>query len=471
MNRYKKLFSNALVFTISQFASKLLNFFLLPLYTMRLTTQDYGISDLINSTVSNLLIPIITLMIANAVLRFSIEKNTDRREVFQIGFGVTLSGCALLVCFYFRLRKIEALKPYLMLFYLTYIAYAFDAFWDNFAKGIDRVKVVAVTGVIKTVLVIGFNLLFLVVFHMGVGGYLLSYILALFLADLFLAVNIRFWDYVTFNKMNRHLLKQMLIFSVPLIPGSISWWINSTVNKYIVTYICGISALGLFSVASKIPSIISIVQSLFVQALVLSVIETYEEAPQTRDQFYTELYYLYFFILSASASILTMLTRVLAAMLFANDFYDAWRFVPFLLIGSVFGAMSGYLGTFYSASKETKGIFISTLMGAIASVILNLFLVPLLGIMGASIANCISTGLIWLYRMVGTRRYVKLKVSPLYHIFSCGILVVQGTALIVAKNTRYLYLFEMILFFLLLAMNLKNIVFLKHKFKETIKKE
>lgn len=458
MDHYKKLLSTTFVFAVSQFASKMLNFFLLPLYTKYLSPQDYGTGDLINSTVINLLVPVMTLMIASSVLRFTMDRNRDGTETFKIGFFVTAAGCILMAC----LLPVVVM-PYKTLFYFTYVVYSFDLFWDNFAKGIDRIKAIAVCGVLKTILAILFNLYFLVHLNAGVEGYLLSYILALFVSHLFIAFRIRFWRYMNRRPVDRGLLSDMLKYCIPLIPGNMSWWLNGTVNKYILAGFSGTAVLGVFSAASKIPGAVSAVQGFFSQAVVLTVIESYHEEKEGRDQFYTELFYIYNFIMTATVSILILFTKGFAGILFADEFYAAWRCVPFLLLGSMFGALSGYLGTFYSASMETKGVFTSTLKGAVLSVVLNLILVPFSGGEGASCANAISTGVIFLIRLIETRKYVKLKLDLAYVGFSYGILIIQSVILMTVKTQGLLYLCESALFIFIVVINRKNILSILRK--------
>ena len=52
MSKYKKLIKNILLFALSSFIPKAMSFFLVPIYTAYLTTGEYGVSDLINTTVS-----------------------------------------------------------------------------------------------------------------------------------------------------------------------------------------------------------------------------------------------------------------------------------------------------------------------------------------------------------------------------------------------------------------------------------
>ena len=97
MGKYKTLAENTLIFTICNFTSKLLVFFMLPFYTMVLSKEDFGVAELIMST-ALLLVPILTLCVSDGCMRFAIDKNYDNSKVFSIGFIIVTGGITLLVC-------------------------------------------------------------------------------------------------------------------------------------------------------------------------------------------------------------------------------------------------------------------------------------------------------------------------------------------------------------------------------------
>ena len=96
INRYKKLATDTALFTVSTFASKLLSIFMLPFYTNILTASDYGTADMITTTVS-LIFPVLTMGICDGVLRFCLDKDSDKKAIFTIGLRIVLAGTALLV--------------------------------------------------------------------------------------------------------------------------------------------------------------------------------------------------------------------------------------------------------------------------------------------------------------------------------------------------------------------------------------
>ena len=94
--KYSYLSKNILLFMISGFVPKILTFLLVPIYTRYLTTEEYGISDLISTTVS-LLLPIFTLDIQDAVMRFAMDKNYNQKDVFSIAFKIISMGFIIIL--------------------------------------------------------------------------------------------------------------------------------------------------------------------------------------------------------------------------------------------------------------------------------------------------------------------------------------------------------------------------------------
>lgn len=97
MGKYKYLLKNIGLLTLSSFATKFLSFFLVPLYTNILSTTEYGTYDLFNTTIG-VLLPLLTLNIHEAVLRFLLDKNNNRQAVVTVGARYFIkSNCMVVI--------------------------------------------------------------------------------------------------------------------------------------------------------------------------------------------------------------------------------------------------------------------------------------------------------------------------------------------------------------------------------------
>ena len=256
-------------------------------------------------------------------------------------------------------------------------------------------------GVISTVIIIAGNLLFLLVFSMELKGFFLSYIISYIVPDVYILYRIRIWRYVR-DRINKPLEKELISYSAPLVLNTLGWWANSALDRYIVTWLCGISVNGIYSVSYKIPSILNTMQGIFVQAWQISAIK--ENVSKDSPQFYGRILDTVNFLMSACCMVLIALTIPIARILFAKDFFEAWQFAPFLLLSCVINVAGGVLGPILSAKKNSKAMANAALFGALSNLILNIILVHFMGAQGAAIATAISSMVIFQMRLKAVGR-------------------------------------------------------------------
>ena len=200
---------------------------------------------------------------------------------------------------------------------------------------------------------------------------------------IYLAVRLEIWSY-THLKISKKVQAEVLKYSAPLVLTAVSWWINSASDKYVVSFLIGVSANGILSVAYKIPTILNTIQQLFLQAWQISAVKEYNADSKV---FYQETFQILDALMSLLALGLILTTRIVAHVLYAKDFFVAWKYVPFLLISSVINTASGYLGAILSAKKDSKTMGESAVISAIANTVMNIVFVKWFGVQGATIAR------------------------------------------------------------------------------------
>lgn len=394
----KKLLNNLGILAISNFSSKILVFLMVPLYTSVLTTTEYGIFDLIVSTVT-FLVPILSLNIIDAVMRFLMDKSYSQNKVITIGMKFVISSIVMAFLLLFILhhlnigKKLNGLEIYIFFYYLFYL---FNQYFIQMAKGLELIKYMGIAGILGTVVMILFNILFLVVFNSGLSGFLWANILAQAIPAFYLFLKIKFWRFINTAKTDAHLTKEMLMYCVPLIASVIGWWINSNSDKYIVTIFCGVAANGVLSVAYKLPSILTTLQGIFIQAWQISAIKEY--GGYDTKKFYGQTFFILNVLMCATCSWLIVLTKPLAQLLYAKNFYTAWQYTPFLLISSVINCASGFLGPILSAKKDSRSMAMSAIYGASINLVLNIIFIYFIGIQGVTIATVIASYIIYQVR-------------------------------------------------------------------------
>lgn len=408
-DRSKYLFKNVGILTISNFASKILVFLLVPLYTSVLSTDDVGIYDLVISTIQ-LLFPILTLNIVDAVMRFLMDKSKTKEEVASIGLRYVIISLLPVLLFLIIASRIEPLRSiygFEVFIFLYYLFYCFNQYMIQFAKGIEKVSAMGVAGVLGTVTMLVANIVLLLIIKAGLPGFFVANILGQAVPAMYLLLRTRLYSYICFGSINKKLQREMLVYCVPLIATAVGWWVNSASDKYVVSFICGVAANGILSVSYKIPAIINTLQSIFIQAWQISAVKEYGE--KSSSEFYGRTFSALNIFMVVACSVLIILSKPIGHILYQKEFYIAWQYVPFLLIASVLNSASGFLGPILSAKKESKPMAMSAVYGASANVILNIVLVYFIGIQGATIATVISSFIIYWVRKKAVGDEIKIE--------------------------------------------------------------
>lgn len=445
---YGKLIKNTGLLAIGSFASSLLGMLLIPFYTAVLSTKDYGISDLIVTTTS-LLYPFTTLAISESIMRFALDKGDSKKSIYSIGLTIAFAGY-LLVLLFSPWIKTTAIGSYYVYFLLYYLFYCLHTITSYFVKGLEEIKTYSVAGLLNSVVVISCNLLFLLVFKMGIVGYLLSSIIGHAVTTGFLFVRVKLYRYIQpFWKIDRSLLQQMIRYSIPIIPNSISWWIANSSDKYILNHYTDVSQVGIYAVSYKIPTIMMTIMGYFISAWQISAVEDF--GTEKSQNFFSEVYKKCFAMNLLVAATLILSSKIMAGFLYSADFFAAWRFVPILVIANVFNVLASFMGTIYTASKRTKMLSISTMIGAVTNILMNFMLIPSMGAMGAAIATAISYAIMWLVRIINTRHIMKLSINLKRDSILLLLLIAEIVA--VTIDSIYSWIIALIIFCVIIFEN------------------
>lgn len=416
----KDLIKNILLFGLSNFIPKIMSFLLVPVYTAYLTTADYGTSDIIMTTVS-LLLPIFTLDINDAVIRFTIENKQDKRA-YAIGVRIYILGCVALAV----VLGIVAVATELRLTYLVLLFVLFAVSGDYqlkvaYLRAMERVSFLSLCTIVCNFVTLVANVLFIVVFRFGVYGFISSSIVGYFTVNAIVFVKYHKEHRALFSipfKPNLAYTKEMLTYSTPLILSGIAWWITSSSDRYVLSWLIGVSATGIYSVASKIPSILQMVQSVFTPAWNLKVYNIYKN--EDGMEYFGKIYDLYNFVLVFACSGLIFLDKPLAKFMFSNEFYAAWKYVPVLLISVVLLSVNACSGVMFGVYKQSQLSAKGSIINMCLNTCLNFILVYLIGIQGAAIATLCSYAFSWCFNWYHIRKMctipVNLKKSVIMYI-------------------------------------------------------
>lgn len=456
MNQYKSLIKNSFLFAIGSIGSKAISFFMLPLYTRMLTTSDYGQLDILQTTIS-LLIPLVTFQVVEAVFRFSVDMRDkdSASKVLTNGIFLCLIGMLITLLLFPIFNNFEPFATYTTMFYLIMFLTIFHGIIKQFVRGLEKIKTFVAADLIYTGSFVTFNIVFLVNLRMGLRGYFLSMVLAHLIAIIVLIIFANVFKYLNLKSFNKKLLKTMLIYSIPLIPNGLMWWVMNVSDRYMLTYFLGFDATGIYSVSYKFPSLITLMNSIFFMAWQLSAMQEYGK--DGYDNFYKNIFGVLSSFLLLITAVVLLILKPLMSVFVADAFYESWKYVPLLLVGTVFQAFSSFFGTNYTASKKTKGAFTTSVYGAIVNIVINLLLIPIWGIQAAAFSTMLAYLTMWLLRLFDTKKFVKIKIDWKSLIFSIVLIGIQIVGLYTITNTITFFIVETILILAMLFIQRKYI--------------
>ncbi len=434
---YRKLFSNTLTFAIGSFSSKILVILLIPIYTNALSKAEGGITDVLTQ-IANWAIPIASVTIAEAVIRFGLDKAYDKKAVFTIGNVVCLGGLGAFGVLMFIFTIAGVAKNYLgtygIILYLYIFMSSMKTLYSTYVRALERVKLFAVNGIITTLFTLLFNVLFYMVFpkdyaFFGIGGvfaspvakYLLAVLLSDFISIIFLIFTAKLWKHFDRASWNRDLLRTMLQYSVPLIPAQLLWLITNSSDTFMTTYIMGENYNGVLSAAYKIPNIVATVYLMFGQAWNMSAIT--ENDSKDRDQFYEKVFDFNQSLIYILAGGCLLVIQPLTNILIGAEFHDSIRYSPILIYSTVFSCFTTFMGSIYIATKKSKrSLFTSFISGAV-NVGVNLLLIPRIGLYGPAISTVVAYLAVFVARVFDSRKLIPFRIDWRKLVFNNIILV------------------------------------------------
>ena len=175
--KYKELMTNVGLLSISNFATKVLTFLLVPLYSRTLSQTEYGSIDIIQTTI-NLLYPILTLCISEAIIRFCLEKSNKTADILNVGLKTAFKGIIIFlflgICSVFWGLS----KTYAILAIGYFAVYVISDVLNQFLKGNNQVLILVKVSISNVVIIVLLNILFLTYLRLGIVGYFMSSIIA-----------------------------------------------------------------------------------------------------------------------------------------------------------------------------------------------------------------------------------------------------------------------------------------------------
>lgn len=435
----RNLKKNTVVIAIANIGSKGISFILAPLYSFIMSTAEYGIIDILSTTIS-LLFPILCFDIYEATFRYSSDNKYSDKKVLNTSLRVCSPVCVLCILISVTSFAIAPNNYYAAVPVCVFLS-SINCVFAQYLRGKQRIKQFAFSGVVSAVSLLALTVVFTIVLKMGVTGWVFAYFISKVIELIYLLIADHNYRDVSWKEYDRGYLKEFMKYSLPLMPTTIMWWIMNLSDRYVLAGILGVAATGIYAVAAKIPSILSLFENIFYQAWQTTAIKKAED--EHRDLFFSSVFQNYMTVMVIGVLGLLIISKPAVYLLFAEDYREAWIYLPPLIIGVMIHALNGNLGSLYAVYKKTNGALISTFTGAAINLTLNFLIIPYVGIMGAALTTLFGYGVTFLYRWFDTKKFIKISIEKKDTLILLSFTVVQ--LILYYINNYYSYFIRIVL--------------------------
>lgn len=320
-----------------------------------------------------------------------------------------------------------------------------------------------ITGAITVLL----NIIFIVVFHWGAYGMLGATAISNLLCSLYLLMKKKIYKYIKPKQYDKKILKEIIKYSVPLIPNMISWWIVSASDRTIISAVIGIAQNGIYSAANKFSGVFTTLYSVF--NLTWTESASINISSEDRDEFFSKIldFVIRFFgcLCLGTIAVMPFVFNILINEKFAEAYYQ----IPILILGSIFNILVSFLGSIYVAKKLTKEIAKTSIIAALVNIFVNIVLIKPIGLYAASISTVIAYASMFAYRWIDVKKYVKFNLNRSLMFI---LIVMYGVTIFTyyCRNNVISAIVLGLVFVFAIIVNINSVGYLKQIVKDKIKK-
>lgn len=410
--KLKSLLSDSVIYGLSGVLTRFIVVFLTPFYTRVYSPGDYGIMGMLNNGYSLVTI-LLVFALDNSTARwfYDTEDISERKKIINtwLWFYLTMSiiTCAVIYFVAPFLSHWLVGDPESGVIYFRLLAFSLPMMvWMAVANNVLRFERKVIPTVLLTLVfsltLIGFNVLFVLYYKMGLkGAYYAQLITAFFsmLLSVYLMKNwigsIRFFDFKR--------LFGMIKYSFPFVPASLAYWLVNLSGVFFVSSYLSVSEAGLYQIGTSIAAFAGLVTIAFQQAwapFAFSIINQ----PDAKT-IYAKVFYIYVVIVGLLCMVVSLFSTEALMILTTPKYYGASWVASILVFSYLAMGLTNIADVGLAIVKKTAPLGFISIIAAIMLVCLNCVLIPLMGKEGAALAICLSQLAVPVYLFYKSQKY------------------------------------------------------------------
>ena len=407
MSKTSYLAKNTLLIAISRVSTQMVMFFMLPLYTATLTPGEYGTVDLI-VTYGALFAPLIMLNVQQGIFRHLIDARADvevQRRVITNALEIVIGTSLVVGLIFFGLSYFVNI-PLVGSIIFYFFAIIVGDLVVQIARGLGRTKEFAIASITQGLLTVVLSLIFMLPLKMGMNGMLLGMAIGMLVPAIILALYIGAHRSIKISARDMTAKKELLAFSLPLIPNTISWWVFNASDRTIISLVLGVAANGIYAVTNKFANIANSFSSIFYMSWSESAVLAINDPD--RDKFFSSIANMMLKSFSTLGILIMCATPLIFPLMVDGSFNEALLYLPILILGTIFNTVVSFYSAIYVAKKMTKQVANTSIIAAVINLVVIFALIWFIGIWAAAISTAVAYGAMAVYRHYDMKKHMEI---------------------------------------------------------------
>lgn len=435
MPKTKVLLKDYLLYFVGNSSTRFITLLLLPLFTRTLTKGEYGYFEIVNATIL-ILVPIISLQLSEAVLRFKLdrEESVDKKNVIE-----TITALLIITAIISNIVFL-IITEFVNITYEVEVLFFFNTFYASsylmrIARAFGKRTLYSSANVLYSLILALTAVYFYFTNTLTLNNVFNIYSISNLVISIFLIIRIGIRNLFSFSKIEFKYLPVLFAYSIPLLMEAMNLWVMDLSDRFIIKFYIGLDAVGVYGVAYKLGISIYFLQIIF---NLIWQEESFkddgnEQIPVRNAFIFNNLARLLF-----SAFTILLPFFDLYIKLFVDKRYaDASSYLALILGGIIFSSLSSFWGIKYQVSKNTKGSLYTSLTGGIANIVLNFLLVPIIGLYGAALSTFVSFFIIFVIRIRNSKFYIDTSLIS-YKSLIFGFTIATIFGIIISFNIPFI---------------------------------
>lgn len=404
------------IFFVGSSLSKMIGFFLLPVYTSYISTEDYGYYDL-SITYLTVLVELIYFDIWVSALRFMYDENEEKGKPIKAAGSIFLISTIIYLLLTLCVMYAVDIR-YMPLIIIVGLLQAVTSFYTFISRGFRRNIDFSISGIICTTVAASLNILLIVYFNMDFSSLYYSLIIGYLCQILYLEIRVSVSRKIIHSKCDFSLVKKIFLYTLPLGLNAVAFWILNSFNRVAISRLLTLSDNGIYAVGQKFANMLAFAITCFTYAWQ----DFAFSQGNTKDsgKFYTTACTAYFAFLGIAISMLMPIIKILFPILVHEQYSEAGYMIPISLMAAAMSGFSTFVGNIFYAIKNTKIIFISTVVSCVINLVCVYPFIKQWGLNGANLSILLSFTINVVLRYVILHRKIGLECRWIYMI---GIIV------------------------------------------------